>query len=93
MRERKAKVSPLWVNCEREERCTLDLGGVAVDVAGMRARRGLMIATTRKYLFVWSSLFIRRVQVIYDCSTTPTPTTAFWVAFIPTMNQLDSFLL
>ena len=40
MREKKGKVSPLRVSYEREERCTLDLGGVAVDVAGMRARYG-----------------------------------------------------
>ena len=40
MREKKGKVSPLWVNCEREERCMVDLGGVAIDVVGMRARHG-----------------------------------------------------
>ena len=40
MREKKEKVSPLWVNCEREERCLVELGDVAVDVAGMRARYG-----------------------------------------------------
>ena len=34
------KVSPLWVNCEREERCMVGLGEVAVDAVGMRARRG-----------------------------------------------------
>ena len=33
-------MNPLWVNCEKEERCMVDLGGVAVDVAGMRARHG-----------------------------------------------------
>ena len=38
MREKKGKMSPLSVNCEREERCLVDLGDVAVDVAGMRAR-------------------------------------------------------
>ena len=40
MREKKEKVSPLWVNWEREERCLVELGNVAVDVAGMRARYG-----------------------------------------------------
>ena len=40
MRERKGKVSPLWVSCEKEERCMVGLGGVAFDVAGMRARHG-----------------------------------------------------
>ena len=34
-KEKKGKESPLWVNCEREERCMVDLAGV-VDVAGMR---------------------------------------------------------
>ena len=34
---RRGKVSPLWVNCEREERCMVGLVGV---VAGMRARYG-----------------------------------------------------
>ena len=37
-------MSPLWLNCETEE--MYDLGGIAVDVAGMRAR-------TWKSLFVW----------------------------------------
>ena len=40
MREKKGKLSPLWMNCETEERCMVDLGDVAVDVAGMRARHG-----------------------------------------------------
>ena len=40
MREKKGTVNPLWVNCEREERCIVGLAGVAVDVAGMRARYG-----------------------------------------------------
>ena len=39
MRE-KVKVSPLWVNCEREERCMLDLARVVVDIAGKKARHG-----------------------------------------------------
>ena len=38
MREKKGKVSPLWVNWEGEERCMVDLVGVVVDVGGMRAR-------------------------------------------------------
>ena len=42
------------MNCEREERCMVDLGGVAVDVAGMRASLQIrMTARTWKSLFVW----------------------------------------
>ena len=40
MREKKGTVNPLWVNCEREERCMVGFGEVAVDIAGMRARGG-----------------------------------------------------
>ena len=29
----KRKGNPLWVSCEMEERCMVDLGEVAVDVA------------------------------------------------------------
>ena len=36
MREKKGKVKPLWVNCEKEERCMVDLGEVVVDVACAR---------------------------------------------------------
>ena len=40
MRVKNGKVNPLWVNCQREERCMVDLVGVAVDVGGKRARYG-----------------------------------------------------
>ena len=34
--EKKGKVTPLWVNCERKERCMVGFGEVAVDVACAR---------------------------------------------------------
>ena len=38
-------------------------------------------------------IFICLVKKQEPSYTYANPTTAFWVAFIPTMNQLDSFLL
>ena len=51
MREKKGKVHPLCVSYEMEERCMVDLGGVAVDVAGMRARYGWQPERGNVYLF------------------------------------------
>ena len=65
----------------------VDLGNVAVDVAGMRPEgQARTTARTWKCLFVCSSVSARRVQTFEDYST-PTPTTAFWVAFIATITS------
>ena len=60
----------------------VDLGDVAVDVLGKSQPRNVEMF-----------ICLVRVQMLDNCLlSTPTLTTAFWVAFIPTMNQLSSFL-
>ena len=83
MREKKGKVNPLWVNCEREERCIVDLAEGSCCRRRGDESQVRMTARTWKSLFVWYASLIDDVilktwyvlAVLYILSSSLTSTT------------------